>query len=269
MKDKSNKNFTLITIGLMLLTLLATQQIQAGDVLTGWSFDESMPNNFKKHGYKIVKAADGHPVRDGKKSVRFELRHGDCGWSPGWSDCENDRQRHELTSKSDWGSVEHWYHWSIFIPESYPVIYPVKVALAQFHQRRAGPVLMFQNHDGGYFVNQQDGKYDNVSDIKILDDGEMRGKWTDVLAHIRWTHKKEGFIRIYVNGNTTPSYKRSGQTKLKGKRVYFKFGIYHTYVSRWDGDTPTQVVYYDAVKKARSCRKATDFFDCEKILQSN
>lgn len=32
----------------------------------------------KKHNVMIVSAKDGHPVRDGKKSLRFELRDGDC-----------------------------------------------------------------------------------------------------------------------------------------------------------------------------------------------
>ena len=45
---------------------------------------------------------DGHPVRAGEKSIRFEVRNGDCGKdkAPGtWNDCEGLRQRHELSGE--------------------------------------------------------------------------------------------------------------------------------------------------------------------------
>ena len=50
------------------------------DVYNGWSFKKSLPANFKRYGYSIVSKSNGHPVRDGKKSMRFEVRAGDCSW---------------------------------------------------------------------------------------------------------------------------------------------------------------------------------------------
>ena len=35
------------------------------------------------HAFKIVNKSDGHPVRLGEQSIRFEVRRGDCGVSPG------------------------------------------------------------------------------------------------------------------------------------------------------------------------------------------
>ena len=68
------------------------------DVGSGNVYTKSLKKDFKKYGYKIVNKKDGHPVRAGEKSIRFELRNGDCGEDPGkWSDCKNDRQRHELS----------------------------------------------------------------------------------------------------------------------------------------------------------------------------
>ena len=53
---------------------------------------------YKDYGMQVVDKKDGHPVRAGNKSIRFEVRSGDCGSDPdGWSDCKNDRERHELT----------------------------------------------------------------------------------------------------------------------------------------------------------------------------
>jgi hypothetical protein len=53
----------------------------------------------KKYSLKLVNSKDGHPVRSGKKSYRFEVRYGDCGYKPGESDCKKDRQRTELQVK--------------------------------------------------------------------------------------------------------------------------------------------------------------------------
>ena len=234
------------------------------DVYNGWSFKKSLPANYKRYGYSIVSESYGHPVRDGKKSMRFEVRAGDCSWSQGWSDCENDRERHELRTRNNWRKGEYWYHWSLYLPRDYPIVYPVKVSLGQFHQKGSHPVWMFQNSSGGYFVdNQTVGS--TLEKREILTDEEMRGRWSDVLVHARWTHEDDGFFRVYVNGETSPRYTWSGPTKRRGKRVYFKLGIYRSLMSRRPGDEPTQVVYFDHVNRAKSCKRATRYFDCKRI----
>ena len=76
------------------------------DVGSGNSYTKSLEGDFKKHGVKIVDKKDGYPVRAGEKSVRFEVRFGDCGYDKGkWNDCENDRQRHELSGKYFKGEI--------------------------------------------------------------------------------------------------------------------------------------------------------------------
>ena len=40
------------------------------------------------YAFRIVNKSDGHPVRFGNQSIRFELRRGDCGVDPGgYDDC--------------------------------------------------------------------------------------------------------------------------------------------------------------------------------------
>ena len=63
------------------------------DVSSGSKFEKSLTGKYyKKYGYQIVNKADGHPVRSGEQSIRFEVRDGN-GW--GW-DSRNDRERVEL-----------------------------------------------------------------------------------------------------------------------------------------------------------------------------
>ena len=37
---------------------------------------------YKGYGMQVVDKKDGHPVRSGDKSIRFEVRSGDCGSDP-------------------------------------------------------------------------------------------------------------------------------------------------------------------------------------------
>ena len=228
----------------------------------------------KSWGYKIVEKKDGHPVRAGERSMRFELRAGDCGHSSNWNDCNKDRERHEVYDSSPAGSGENWYHWSIFIPEDYKIVHPVKNALGQFKLGDSSsisghPVFMFQNKDGGYWAdNQVPGG--TIQMTRLLSDEEMRGEWSDILIHADWTTKNDGFFYVYVNGETLPRYQWDGPTKVRGKyqRVWLKFGLYRTYVSQWrDGPIPTQVVYFDSMAEGDECSEVTTLFDCSKIAE--
>lgn len=240
---------------------LVVGQTAAGDTTSGWSLKKSLPAKFKDYGYRVVFKADGHPVRAGERSIRFEVRAGDCSWSSGWNDCENDRERHEMMSTDRWSGGEEWYHWSIYLPADFPIIYPVKTALGQFHQHSDHVVWMFQNGQGGYQVdNQTTGKTTKLTPILL--DMDMRGKWSDILIHARWTDKADGFFRVYVNGETKPRHSWSGPTRKPGRKVYFKFGVYRSFMSRRDGPEPTQIVYFDEVNRASTCAEATQFFDC-------
>ena len=93
--------------------------------------------------------------------------------------------------------------------------------------------------------------------LAFLDD--MRGNWTDILLHVNWTDRKDGFFRVYVNGNSEPVYARLGSTRRRGLEAYFKFGIYRSKGKK------TQVVYYDDVRRGRTCEEVTDYFDCSKL----
>lgn len=230
---------------------------------------KSLPNGFKEYGMKNVNKTDGHPVRSGNKSYRFELRAGDCGSSEGWSDCKNDRERHEMKTGHFYN--EKWHSWSIYLPVDYPIIWPISVNLGQFHEE--GPVVwMFHNRDGGLSVaNYMATGWGQNHITRILSDEEMRAKWTDILVHVYWTLDKDiGFFKVYVNGETKPRYSWNGPTKLTANPVYHKFGIYRSDISKWylanQGKTlPTQVVYFDDVNQGSTCEATTVFFNCAMI----
>ena len=82
-------------------------------------------SHYKSYGMQLTNIEDGHPVRSGKESIRFEVRSGDCELDnddSNWNDCENDRERHELSAGKKIDSMtkgEYWFSWSIYFPEDH------------------------------------------------------------------------------------------------------------------------------------------------------
>ena len=54
----------------------------------------------------------------------------------------------------------------------------------------------------------------------------------------------------------------NNQTKRRSDYTHFKFGIYRRGVSAKHLTTPTQIVYYDDVRKGKTCSEVTEYFPC-------
>ena len=197
------------------------------------------------YGHEVIQDPTNKAPTD--QVERFELRHGDCSSNQTWSDCNNDRERTELSQQGNnrYGSSS-WYGWYFYVPKSYKNIYPVKVALGQFHQRSESPVFMFQNSSGGLVIDRQANGW-SMEKKRVIKRDELRGKWHRIEVHAKWTRNETGFFRVFVNGQEKYNYQ--GKTAKKG--TYFKYGIYRSFVSRYLGENkiPTQVIYYSGVRK--------------------
>ena len=146
--------------------------------------------------------------------------------------------------------------------------------MGQFHNDGDNPpAFMFQNQGdprgsegGGYWIEADETIGSNNMPIKLLENNEVLGKWNDVLVNAKWTHKKDGFFRIWINGKL--SYEHKGMTQIKGDRIEHHLGVYRSYLSRRPGPDPTQIIYYDEIRYARSCKKLkleNLGYDCKNI----
>ena len=212
--------------------------------------------NTRKHVVKIVNKSDNHPVRFGKQSLRFEVRNGD-GW--GW-DARTNRERVELliccvNDKTTWSA------WSLYLPQDYEIIFPAKTMLAQFHNDGDyPPAFAFENQShgqikegGGYWIEIDNYVGGNNVPIKLLDKTEMSGKWNDILVNAKWTYKKDGFFKIWINGDL--KYHWKGITQHKGERTEYHIGVYRSFIHKKPGPDATQIAYYDEIRFAKSCKK--------------
>ena len=160
-------------LGIVVLVLFWCNSVLAvslpKDVVSGSKFTKSLTGSYyKKYGMQVVDKKDGHPVRTGEKSIRFEVRAGDCGKDKdgGWNDCEKDRERHELSGKYRVSKGERWYAWSIYLPNDFINVYPTSTMLAQFHQEKKHVIWMFKNKRGGYWVENYVPKH-TIENVKI------------------------------------------------------------------------------------------------------
>ena len=189
---------------------------------------------YKDYGMQVVDEKDGHPVRSGKKSIRFEVREGDCGQDEqgGWSDCKGDRERHELSANQKGDTMskgEYWFSWSLYFPEDHQNLWPLSNNYGQFHQKDGPPVFMFKELRSGYSVIRTIGDVD-YHEKRLIHKDDMKSKWHDILINVKWSKKNDGFFKLWVNDKLKYDYK--GPTKTE-KYVYAKFGIYSTGITRY------------------------------------
>ena len=203
----------------------------------------------------------------GEKAWKITLLPRDCGRDRegDYSDCKNngrdavvghgggDRARSEYSTSNRY-TGEKWISVSIYLPSDFKSVEPVSTSLFQIYEwgntnQQRHPRMMLRVKNGvlepRYFpVNGHDvsGKI-----IKHLFIDEMKDKWTTIIFHTKMGKAPgEGFSKMYVNGVLYNDY--DGRTGYGG-RFFNKFGIYHSWISRWKdevhGEYPTQIVYYD------------------------
>ncbi len=225
-----------------------------------WIFRKSSEPGHKPWGYTNTEAP--HPVRYGKYSDRFEVRAGDCGWNNNftWNDCENERERHELTShgtSTRTGTIGDlfWYRFSLYIPKENKRLSGIDINFVQIYaqtgRKRCGPVLQItQVPSGEIYVKGIPVPVE--FDTSLVDNGrQSKGKWYDIVINALWTTEQFGYVQIFVNGKRKIT--AFGPTLVHGctEYVYFKYGIYRHYIPK-GAKLPTTVAYFDGLRRGRT-----------------
>jgi hypothetical protein len=217
--------------------------------VSGWSFVRSLPIGAPLHGVGTAHAP--LPVRTGTSSLRFEVRPGDCSRGKhGWDDCKKGRERTELKQTSyQYHGETWWYGFSLYVPRGHKNVWPAKLSFAQFHQEGAKPVIMFQNHKGGLWLDIHDADR-TIELIELVPQSELAGRWHDLILQIKWSRDSDGFIRAWIGGKTAADF--TGKT-MSAEQVYFKFGLYRSHLERNRGArNVTHRAYFDGLVRAKS-----------------
>ena len=216
----------------------------------------------------------------GKEAWKITLLPKDCGRDRegDYSDCKNngrdpvvghgggDRARSEYYSSEKFKG-EKWHSVSIFIPIDFKSVQPVSTSFFQIYEKKEGPRLMLRPKWGVlepryYPVNGMDSAGSVHKALKIDD---MKGKWTTIIFHTKMSKDpKKGFMKMYVDDILYNVFE--GRTSFGGEH-YNKFGIYHSWISRWNdkfnGEYPEQIIYYDNLFRTNKKEKLL------KLIQKN
>lgn len=210
--------------------------------------------NDRPYGIVTVDKVKGHPVFAGNKSERFEVRQGDCGRQPNWDDCAMDRERAEMSELRPYTQlgVPTWYSFAVYFDPSWPDITPVTTTVGQFHQRDvSSPAILFVQRSGEYRMRIESAKelYKNRDHYTLVDANNLRGKWHYIVVFARWSTGNDGILQVWVNG--VQKIDLRGPNTVNTTPVYFKYGIYRSFVSRV-ANRPPHVLYVDEVRKGPS-----------------
>ncbi|MEM7271312.1 MAG: polysaccharide lyase [Pseudomonadota bacterium] len=203
--------------------------------------------NETPHGYEVM--ADPTGAAPSAKVERFEVRAGDCAANGGWDDCAKDRERSELAERGNLSrnGDEDWYGFSVYLPEDWPDVWPTKTTIAQWHQERSHPVWMLLHRQGDLVLdNQSKGRSSEY--VTLVSGAELRGRWIEVEAFVRWSTGDDGVFRLFIDGEEKVS--RTGPT-MTAEEVYFKYGVYRSFISRHGHPVPTQIALFASVRKAK------------------
>ena len=217
-----------------------------------------------KYALEVVNKKDNHPVRLGKKSIRMELRKGDCHQKRkgSYNDCKATppAERHELTNRNDILGKK-WHTYSIFLPKDTPTINSEWITMGQFHviNGNAPPVNLdlerkhFLLVTRFFCVNKKNCNSHHLQNrrIKILDSDQLFGKWNDFIFNANWTSDaKKGYFKLWANGKLVYHFK--GRTIAPEDAAIHQLGIYRG-AAKSSGEA-NHVVYYDEIKTAQSCK---------------
>ncbi len=233
---------------------------------SGFKFHKNFMSQ-NKHNFDYIK--DNSNSRSGNYYQKFELRSGDCFGDENWSDCDNDRQRIELSSEPNQPvSGKQCYGYSIKLSNDFTDIKKVSTTLGQIHQKGGPsgkansltsfpPLIQIDARKGNLYLNwhKLSGSRDDVKDesryYKLKTLKSMKGVWTDISLCLDFENKR---IDAWVDGNNVVNILQS-PIFFVPESIYFKHGIYQSFVSNYTsfkGETPTQIVYYDEVRRGSS-----------------
>ena len=225
-----------------------------------------------EHNYSYI--SDKDFARRGSFYQRFELRNGDCFGNEDWNDCDNNRERIELSSRPRQKPEDiQCFAYSIMLDKAFLDIHPTHTTLGQVHQIGGPsgtaeglpsfpPIIQIGAYEGRLHFewHELSGSASNVIDIgkdyDLISLEDMKDKWTDISFCLNYQDKR---MDVWINGMKKHEILKSPISFIP-ESTYFKYGIYRSFISKYkqekmfgtDDTLPTQIVFYDEVRRGNS-----------------
>ena len=230
-------------------------------------------NHMGHNDYNFQYIKDKTKARAGKYFQRFEVRDGDCFGDDNWNDCKNNRERVEFSAKPQQRPIKkQCYGYSLMLSKDFIDTHPTNTSLGQVHQiggptgtaqglASFPPLIQIDARLGGLNFNwhKLSGSKTNVIDrsyyyeLKRL--RNMKEVWTDISFCLDFENER---MDVWVDGIQKVKILKS-PIFFTPKEIYFKHGIYRSFISKYkerkNSDMPTQVVFYDEIRRGDSIEK--------------
>ncbi len=187
-------------------------------------------------------------VRKSGNAIQITINEGDCASK------NRKTERDELLENKKLGPQEneiYEYAFSLYLPRNFPIV-STRLVLAQWKQNDEknnaqvdNPILAIRYVAGEFYITLQTTR----KKIKIFSTKkEIRGNWIDLIFNIKFTRKKYGFVKIWMNKKQIVDY--GGITAYVAKygypstgKFYFKMGLYRDRMKK------PMTIYFDEFHK--------------------
>ena len=222
---------------------------ESGD-LAGWGREAARDDS-------VQVVAD--PVRAGRYAAKFTLRAGET--------INNGNRAEIFHDNGDRAGSEVWTAWSFMIPRDFtdtewqPKLWQ---CLGQWHDqpdtalgetwddfpgRSPSIAVYYTSRNGVSAIEVWYGTYGKDEPQKVVASAPIaKGKWQDMMFHIRWSQGKDGFMEPFLNGQPLinpqgADHQARGPNMWNAASHYLKIGLY-----RGSLFTTTNSVLFDEVR---------------------
>ena len=224
------------------------KKISTSDEWDDWNWEMQSPaGNSKRLKYQVTRVTGPkHPVKEGNTALRFEARYGDCGWNAGGpKECHTedagvftyagiwhkDKMHDGADALAQEGKTA-WYSWDTFIPEGKKYQPTSEVMLEEWHHngnapsgggcdpsiqvdwtysgKRKSHVITISNNAITPTIDDDWNHDPEKAKLKTIN--IPSGRWINFKWQIRWTRKKSGWFKFWLDGKRVLTFK--GRTML-------------------------------------------------------
>jgi len=250
--------------------MLLNEGFEAGRIGSGWTGFAINPRTMQPEDSDSIDIVTA-PVRKGGYALKMIVQPDDAVTG---DDQTYDKERCELVrlnscrdglcrlGEEGREGNELWYAWSIFIPTDYQYVdttpYNYQI-MGQWHDQpppggtatgNSPPISVHYRFSAdGAALRITYGLLQTGGPISTLETPIQRGRWVDLMFHIRFSRGAGGFLEAWKDGVMMTS--STGATRLTGPNMYndepdyLRLGLY-----RGKGQTQTNTLYFDEIRIA-------------------
>ena len=233
------------------------------DITSSLEFQLVNDINVQDYSNLIVNKSDNHPVNSGERSLRFEIRKGECSSNSYFDDCSNDRTRTEVYEYNRVNiepDMIQSYEYSMYLvsneyfnPGNDINPYSPLTVVSQIYfddksieEDAKGQFYLLVDNDQNLRIRTHTPFTYNIDKQELLMEN-IFDKWITIKMEL---DNKFNFFRLFIDGDLVfqDNYTFIPENNID-PQYFFKAGVYNSFMSEAKREYRTQVIYYDNLER--------------------